>query len=56
MPRPTKDPAEKLDHGVSVLFTKADYDEIKEHARAHGISMGEAVRRLVQKALRIPRT
>jgi hypothetical protein len=52
MPRPTKEPAEKLDKGVTVLFTKAAHEKIKNYARAHGISMGEAVRRLTDKALR----
>lgn len=51
MPRLPKDPAEKLEYGVTVLFNKADYVVIERMARAHGISKGEAVRRLVSKAI-----
>lgn len=52
MPRQHKDPAEKLDKGVTVLFTKDHHARIDNYARAHGISMGEAIRRLTDTALR----
>lgn len=53
MPRPPKDPADKLEYGVTVLFTKTDYDAIDRMARKHGMSKGEAVRRLVRRAIRL---
>ena len=48
MPRPEKDPAERLDHQLPVLFTRQDMELITQVARAHGISKGEAVRRLMR--------
>lgn len=51
MPRPEKPPADRLDKGVTVLFTQKDHAAIKRIADRQGISMGEAVRRLVRQAL-----
>lgn len=51
MPNRRKPPAEKLDHGVTILFTKTAHARITKYARAHGIRFGEAVRRLTDKAL-----
>lgn len=53
MPRPPKEPADKLVYGVTVLFPKDMHAKIVRMARAHGISKGEAVRRLVSKAIEL---
>lgn len=45
-------PAEKRDHGITVLFGKTHDAWISDIARRKKISKGEVVRRLVEYALR----
>lgn len=46
MARPKKDDQDRLRHTVPVLFNDHDLQIITRMTRAHGISRGEAVRRL----------
>jgi hypothetical protein len=49
---PYREPAEKLDQGVTVLFTRTQRARIVAAAKARGISFGRLVREAVEKDLR----
>lgn len=49
MPRPKKQPPDKLEHHLPVLFSLTDMHIIEQYTRAHGCSKAEAVRRLMRK-------
>lgn len=51
MARPFKDPADRLDHPITCLFTAQEKAQIERTAHRFGISKAAAVRLLVRVAL-----
>lgn len=49
MPRPKKNPPDKLEYNLPVLFSLTDKEIIEKYTRAHGCSRAEAVRQLMRK-------
>jgi hypothetical protein len=40
-------PSDKLSHGITAVFTRAEREAIVEHARAYGLTLSSLIRKLV---------